>query len=65
MSDLIKLIVLIAIAWVLLLAVPIAAALVGTALALWALYFVKEVADEELDDDGHTRNTSDRTDSNS
>lgn len=54
MLDIAKLAVFCAVVWVMWLAIPIAAALVGTVLALWVLYFFSQVANEELDDDEST-----------
>lgn len=50
MLDFAKLIVFCAVVWTLWLAVPIAAALVGTVLALWLLYFFVQVINEDPDD---------------
>jgi len=51
MSDFIKLIVATAIIWTLWLAAHIAAAIIGTFLALWGLYFFTRVVNEELEND--------------
>lgn len=51
MFDLAKLIVFCAVVWVMWIAIPIAAALIGTVLALWVLYFFSQVVNEEFEDD--------------
>lgn len=55
MFDFIKAIAALAVVWVLWLAIPIAAILVGTVLALWVLYFGSKVAQEEIDYEQPTR----------
>ena len=57
MFDFIKAIAAIALVWVLWLAIPIAAILVGTVLALWVLYFGTKVAQEEIDYEQPTRSS--------
>lgn len=51
MTDFMKLIGFCVVAWALTLAVPIAAVLIGSVLALWVLYFLVQVANEDPDDD--------------
>lgn len=62
MLEIAKLAVFCAVVWVMWLAIPIAAALVGTVLALWILYFFSKVATEELDDDDGNRPESNGSD---
>ena len=52
MLEIAKLAVFCAVVWTMWLAIPIAAALVGTVLALWVLYFFSKVTTEEFDDAG-------------
>ena len=55
MLEIAKLAVFCAVIWTMWLAIPIAAALIGTVLALWVLYFFSQVATEEFDDDRPTQ----------
>ena len=50
MLDLAKLTAFCAVVWTMWIAIPIAAALIGTVLALWVLYFFMQVVQEDLDD---------------
>lgn len=61
MLDIARLAVFCAVVWTMWLAIPIAAALIGTVLALWVLYFFTQVASEEYEDDGpdHTDRSPD------
>ena len=51
MSDFIKLIAFGAFVWTIWLVAHIVAAIIGTALTLWVLYFFTKVITEEIEDD--------------
>lgn len=61
MLDLIKLLVTCMFIWIIWLAVPIAAALVGTVAALMVLSFLLKVVDEDPDDDDGKHSDSHHT----
>lgn len=64
MFEFIKVLAFCAVAWILWLAIPIAAMLLGVALTLWVLYFGTKVAAEDLDqeeDDESLPSTRDRS----
>jgi len=59
MFEFARLILFCAVVWIMWLAIPIAAALIGTVLALWVLYFFSKVVTEDIDNDNREQGPSD------